>query len=468
MTGELIYATANELLEMYKNKQVSPVEVTQAVLDRIHSANERLNAFVQIDDEGALKAARQSEKRWHDGAPEGKLDGVPTTIKDIVLMKGFPTYRGSNTIDADGPWNDDSPAVARLKEHNAIIVGKTTTPEFGWKGVTDSPKTGITRNPWDISKTPGGSSGGASAACAAGMGALHIGTDGGGSIRIPAGFTGIFGHKPSFGLVPAWPLSAFGTLSHVGPMTRSVKDAALMLEVISEEDSRDWFAQPPGGRDFTSGLANGFEGLRIAYSPDLGYADVDEEVATAVDQAVETMIANGVNITRADPGFDNPLWIFNRHWWAGAYSGLGGLSEEQKQLLDPGLREVLKKGEAISLEEYLEAVKARGELGIFMNRFHQQYDLLITPSLAAPAFEAGALVPGGAAPEETDWTGWTPFSYPFNLTQQPACSIPCGFTRAGLPVGLQFVGAKYQDATVLQAAAAFERMCPVTKAWPDF
>ncbi|MDH3596510.1 MAG: amidase family protein, partial [Rhodospirillales bacterium] len=247
MTNDPALLTATELLTRFRAGSLSPVEVTEAALARIEAHDTALNAFCLVDAEQALAEARRSEERWRIGAPKGRLDGVPASIKDLLLTKGWPTLRGSKALDPDQPWDEDAPAVARLREHGAVLLGKTTTPEFGWKGVTDSPLTGVTRNPWDPSRTPGGSSGGAAAAVATGMGALAIGTDGGGSIRIPAGFTGIFGLKPSFGRVPAYPLSPFGTVAHLGPMTRSVADAALMLTVLAEPDPRDWYALPVDG-----------------------------------------------------------------------------------------------------------------------------------------------------------------------------------------------------------------------------
>src|SRR3982751_6240485 len=243
MSTQLCGITACELLDGYRKHELSPVEVTRAVLERIEKVNPALNAFCLVSDR-ALDEAKASEERWMRGQPRGLLDGVPVSIKDIILTRGWPTLRGSKTVDAKGPWNDDAPVTARLREHGAVLIGKTTTPEFGWKGVTDSPLTGITRNPWNQQKTPGGSSGGAAAAVAAGMGPLAVGTDGGGSIRIPCSFTGLFGIKPSFGRVPAWPLSPFGTVAHVGPMTRSVADAALLLNVLALADARDWHSLP--------------------------------------------------------------------------------------------------------------------------------------------------------------------------------------------------------------------------------
>ncbi|HEX6318254.1 MAG TPA: amidase family protein, partial [Burkholderiales bacterium] len=251
--SELWAKTAAELLDGYRRHEFSPLEVARAVLGRIEALNPKFNAFCLVSQE-VEKEAKASESRWLAGQPRGLLDGVPVSIKDLLLTRGWPTLRGSKAVDPNGPWNDDAPAVARLREHGAVLLGKTTTPEFGWKGVTDSALTGITRNPWDKSKTPGGSSGGAAAALASGMGPLAVGTDGGGSIRIPCSFTGLFGLKPSFGRVPAWPLSPFGTVAHVGPMARSVGDAALMLNVLAQPDARDWHALPYEPQDWRTSL----------------------------------------------------------------------------------------------------------------------------------------------------------------------------------------------------------------------
>src|SRR2546423_14774377 len=312
MTADLCALTATELLEGYRKHDLSPVEVTRAVLERIEKLNPVLNAFNLVSNH-ALEDAKVSESRWLAGQPKGLLDGVPVSIKDIILTKGWPTLRGSQTIDPKGSWNDDARATARLREHGAVLIGKTTTPEFGWKGVTDSALTGITRNPWNPAKTPGGSSGGAAAALASGMGALAVGTDGGGSIRIPCSFTGVFGLKASFGRVPAWPLSPFGTVAHVGPMTRSVADAALMLNVLAQPDARDWYALPYEARDWRAGLEQGVRDLRIAYSPDLGYASVDAEVAAIVRKAVDVFTDLGAKVEEKHPGFENPEAIFRVH-----------------------------------------------------------------------------------------------------------------------------------------------------------
>ncbi len=457
--SELCSLSATEMVDGYRKKSFSPVEVTKAVLERIERLNPVLNAFVLVGRKEALAAAKASEARWRAKHPMGQLDGVPVSIKDLILTKGWPTLRGSKTVDPKGPWNDDAPCVARLREHGAVILGKTTTPEFGWKGVTDSPLTGITRNPWNTKLTPGGSSGGAAAAVASGMGPLAIGTDGGGSIRIPCAFTGLFGLKPSFGRVPAWPLSPMGTVAHVGPMTRSVADAALMMNVISLPDARDWHGLPWDARDYRVGLEDGVKGLRIAYSADLGYAKVDPEVARIVKKAVRTFSDLGAHVEAEDPGFPHSLELFLRHWFPGAAFIVRGIPASKRRLVDKGLLEVARQGEKVSAAAYLDAVKQRGALGETMNMFHRRYDLLLTPTLPLPAFKAGREVSN--VMKEKHWTDWTPFSYPFNLTQQPAASIPCGFTKSGLPVGLHIVGPRYGDALVLRAARAFESAHPI-------
>ena len=457
MSAELAYTSATELVRRYRAKQLSPLEVTQAVLARICELNPRLNAFCLIDEAGAIKAARASEARWLKGAPLGALDGVPASIKDLILTRGWPTLRGSKTVDRAGPWLEDGPATARLREAGAVLLGKTCTPEFGWKGVTDSALTGITRNPWNAERTPGGSSGGASAQVAAGMGQLAVGTDGGGSIRIPCSFAGISGIKAGFGRVPAWPLSPFGTVAHVGPMARTVADCALMLNVLAQPDARDWTALPHVGGDWTEGLDAGVKGLRIAYSPRLGYVKhVDAEVEARVADAARVLAGMGAQVDEVDPGFADCREIFWVHWTAGAYNLLRNMPKEKFALLDPGLQQASASGSKHTLAQYLDAVNARGALGEHMKRFHQKYDLLLTPATAIPAFAAGVVAPERPAGEE-DWTWWTPFSFPFNLTQQPAMSVPCGFSGDGLPIGLQLVGPMQREDLVLRAAHAYQQ-----------
>ena len=311
--SDIAFASALDLVELYRTQALSPVEAAEALLARAEALQPKLNAFCVIDRDGALEAARAAERRWRDGEPLGPLDGVPVTIKDLVPMRGFPTRRGSRMIDPV-PDTEDGPAVARLREAGAVILGKTTTPEFGWKAIGDSPLTGITRNPWNLDRTPGGSSAGAAAACAAGIAPLHVGSDGAGSIRIPSAFTGIFGIKATFGRVPAHPASPMGLLSNVGPMTRSVRDAALMLNMLARPDHRDPYSLPPERRMYLDGIEDGVRGWRIAYSPDLGYAKVDPEIAACVAEAAQRFEELGAHVEQvgahlrlAAPGAADPV-----------------------------------------------------------------------------------------------------------------------------------------------------------------
>jgi aspartyl-tRNA(Asn)/glutamyl-tRNA(Gln) amidotransferase subunit A len=451
--------SAVELVDLYRARKLSPVEVTIAALDRIARHNARFNAFCLVDEEAALAAARASEGRWFKGRPLGRVDGVPASVKDLLITRGWPTLRGSKAVDPNQAWEEDAPCVARLREEGAVLLGKTTTPEFGWKGVTDSPLTGITRNPWDPSKTPGGSSGGAAVAAACGMGALHLGTDGGGSIRIPAGFTGIVGLKQSYGRVPASPLSPFGTLAHIGPMTRTVADTALMLSVISKPDARDWYALPYDGRDYLEGLEDGVKGWRIAFSPTLGGHHVEPEIAKLVASAAAAFRELGATVEEVEPDIGTACALtFTNHWYPGAANALRIYSAEQKALMDPGLTEIAAVGAKLPLMDYLAAVKEREQLGVRMNRFHEEWDLLLTPTLPLAAFDAGVEVP--VKSDGSHWPDWTPFTYPFNLTRQPAATIPCGLTSAGLPAGLQIIGPSHGDVAVLRAARAFEKLRP--------
>ncbi|GHJ35637.1 amidase [Streptomyces sp. TS71-3] len=458
---DLCARTATELLAGYRDGSLSPVDAVDAVLARIDRLDPLLNSYCLVDPEAARREAAASAERWRRGEPCGLLDGVPVSIKDLLLTKGWPTLRGSLSTDPDAASDQDAPAVARLREHGAVLVGKTTTPEFGWKGVTDGPRTGITRNPWDVTRTSGGSSGGSAAAVAAGLAPLSVGTDGGGSVRIPAAFCGIFGLKPTYGRIPLYPASPFGTLAHAGPMTRTVEDAALMMDVLCGADDRDWSALAPYAGGFRAALeggngdAAGVRGLRVAYSPALTNdpaVPVDPAVAARVRHAADVLADLGAEVEEADPGFADPVGAYHTLWFSGAAKVVEHLTPEQFGRLDPGLQEVCRLGGSMSALDYLGAVDERMALGVLMGRFHRRYDLLLTPALPGTAFEAGHEVPPGSGLAR--WTGWTPFSYPFNLTQQPAASVPCGTAADGLPVGAQLVAARHRDDLVLRASHA--------------
>ena len=454
------YLSVAELLRAYRARSASPLDAVRAAYARIARIEPRINAFCVLANEAeALRLGAESEARWREGRPRGEMDGVPITVKDAILAKGWPTLRGSKTIDPKQPWNEDAPAVARLREAGAIILGKTTTPEFGWKGVTDSPLSGVTRNPWNLALTPGGSSGGSAAALASGIGHAAIGTDAGGSVRIPASFSGLFALKATAGRIPNYPPSAVGTLGHIGPITHTVEDAALMLNLMAQPDGRDWLSLPPADTDFRVGLNRGVRGLRIAYSPTLGYAKVERDVAELVQNQVRVFEELGARVEEVEKPFEDPTETFRVHFFAGIAHSTRLLNEAQLAKLDPDLANVLEEARKVTLADYMSAIDRRAALGRATRAFHEKHDLLLTPTMAVAPFEAGRLTPDGGG----DWTAWTPFTYPFNLTGQPAATVPCGFVRGERPVGLQIVGAMYQDHLVLGAAQAFQSARPQTR-----
>jgi len=446
--------SAVDLAAGFADGSVSPVDATQAALDAIDRYDGDANAFVLVDTEGALAAAKVSEQRWLGGSPLSAYDGVPTSIKDILLTAGWPTLRGTRLIDEVGQWEEDAPAVARLREAGVVLIGKTTTPEFAWKGVTDSMRHGATGNPWGARLTSGGSSGGSATAVGLGMGAWSVGTDGGGSVRIPAAFTGTVALKPTYGLLPMYPPSPFGTLSHGGPMTRTVTDAAAMLDLLTGFDPRDWSAMPTPKTSFLVGLDAGVEGLRVAFSPALGYVRNDPEIEAAVRAAVSVLVEAGAVVEEVDPGFGDPVEAFELLWFTGAAKVVAAFGARAIERVDPALRAGIEGHAGATASDFLDATSVRADLGIRMGRLHETYDLLLTPTMPIPAFAVGQDAPDCWPSQH--WTSWTHYTYPFNMTQQPALSLPCGFTSAGLPVGLQVVGRRHDDALVLRAGRAYE------------
>ncbi len=454
------YLSAEELTKKYARKELSPVDVTEAILQKIEADNPEYNAFCLIDPENAVISARQSEQRWMRGEPCGLIDGVPTTVKDLVLTKGWPTLRGSRTVDPSGPWDEDAPVTDKLRKHGAVFLGKTTTPEFGSMGVTESPLTGSTRNGWNSKRTSGGSSGGAGTAAARGCGVLHVGTDAAGSVRIPASFNGIFSLKPTFGRVPVFPPSPLGTVSHVGPMTRTVDDAARMMTVITEPDNRDWYALPYDPCIYHEGLDRPLAGLRIAYSRDLGYAKVNATVGEVCDKAVGNFREAGAIVENIENPLDeDPAWITDRLWFAAFLTITKAMKPEDVALMDPLLVGMLERARELTVPDVLEAHRAREDMSLKLCSLHADYDLLVTPTMPMTAFEAGPFNPWNSSSPD-DWIRWSSFTYPFDLSQQPAATCPCGLDTDGLPIGLQIVGPKYADYLVLQASKAFEKLSP--------
>jgi aspartyl-tRNA(Asn)/glutamyl-tRNA(Gln) amidotransferase subunit A len=463
---DLCFMPATLLAAAIRQKKVSPVEVINAVYARLHKINPKINAFCTVTEQQARQAAKEAEAAVVRGEDIGPLHGVPVSIKDLFLTRGVRTMFGSRIRETYVP-DENAPVVDKLLAAGAIALGKTATPEFGFKGVTDSPATGITRNPWDLSKTPGGSSGGAGAAVATGLGQLAVGSDGAGSIRIPSSFCGIFGLKPSFGRVPVYPPAPVAILVHAGPMTRTVRDAALMLNAISGPDERDLLSLPSDPTNFLSACEGGIRGLRVAWSPMLGYAKVDPEVARVTESAAKVFESSfGCTVEAADPGFESP-WRSLSILWVMSYAlRLRTFLREWEDRMDSDLVTLIKRVERLNATDYGEAVANRAALWDTTRKFFNRFDLLLTPTLPVPAFPVSRIGPEQiltSADGLIPFSDWVPFTYPWNMTGQPAATVPCGFTREGLPVGLQIIGRRFADATVLRAAAAFEEVRP----WND-
>ncbi|MBP0462909.1 amidase [Roseomonas sp. PWR1] len=451
---DLATLPATAQAELVRTRRASPVEVTRAVLARIEAWEPRLNAFAALDADGAMAAARKAEAAVMAGLPLGPLHGVPATIKDITAVAGLPTRRGSRLSDP-APLGHDAPLVARLKAAGAIILGKTTSTEYGWTAVSSSPLTGHTHNPWKHGVTAGGSSSGAAALAGAGCGALHLGTDGAGSVRLPAHFCGAVGHKPTFGLVPYAPVTNNQSLSHAGPITRSVADAALMLEVMAGLHPADHTTLPGGFRAAEVGAPD-LRGLRIAYSPDLGHARVDPDVAAAVRAALPAFEAAGAMVEEVTPPWGPKGPGLERGLWGIAMLPFLETDPERRALQDPGLAACLAEYEGMTLREAIAAQGQRiayaAEIGQW---FASGWDLLVTPAASVTAFEVGRQRPAHWPDHAWDWLVWAEFSYPFDLSHGAAVSVPCGRDGQGLPIGLQIAGPRCADALVLRAAAAF-------------
>jgi aspartyl-tRNA(Asn)/glutamyl-tRNA(Gln) amidotransferase subunit A len=455
MSDALCFLSIAELSARYADGTCSPVDIVRAHLTRAARLEPKLQAFQLIDEDGALRAAAASAARWRAGRPVGALDGVPLTIKDNVDVAGFPTRHGSRTSD-DAPAETDAPVVARLREAGAVILGKTRLPEFGWKGLTDGPlHDQPTRNPSNLAHTPGGSSGGAAACVAAGIGTVAFGNDGGGSIRGPASFCGLFGLKPTFGRVPHDKHEGpFGTLVAGGPITRSVADAIITLDVMARPDDRDWFALPPPPAGWLAALRPRLRDLRFAYAPELGGVAPDAEVRRVVEAAVATLAAQGARITTLGPIIDPLRPSFEAYWLAGFAKRLRAIPPARHDEMDPQLRRLAEQGLAVGIEALLAGEAARAALGRRLGAVHREYDLLLTPSMPHAAPTVGTIYHTDAYDR---WRDGVPYSLPFNLTGQPAATLPCGVTHTGLPVGLQVVGPRFAERAILEACLGIEQ-----------
>ncbi len=467
-TYEICCLSVADTVQAIRTKRLSPVEVTEAVLNRIEELNPRVNAYCTVAAEGARRQAAEAEAAVMRGDHLGPLHGVPVSIKDITFTRGIRTTGGSRIYEDFVP-KQDAIVVERLKQAGAIILGKTNTSEFGWVAVTDNTVFGPTRNPWNPELTSGGSSGGAAASIATCMGALAIGSDGGGSIRIPASFCGVFGFMPSYGRVPQGPgFPAWETLSRTGPISRTVADAALAMEVIGGRDDRDRMSLPDAGFHCMARLEGDIKKLRLAWSRDLGYATVDPRVVRVVEAAVRVFdrLSSGVDEV-TNLAVANPEPCFSRVVGVNLAAFLEDKLDEWRDRIDPGLVRFAEAHSDITATEYLGARQQMSRYWDGIRPLFEEYDLLLTPTVAVPPFEVGKYGVREVDGKKTSPLNWMAFTYPFNITGQPAASVPCGWTDEGLPVGLQIVGRRFDDLTVLRAAFSFEQASPWAEGYPS-
>ena len=458
MSADFDLMSVAELRRRVVSKSISPVELTRRALAKAEATQGNLNAFFVILPEAALAAAKAAEDAVMRSQPLGLLHGLPFSAKDLMAVAGVPYASGSLTM-AKNVAAVDAPAVERAKAAGAILIGKTTTSEFGCKPVGDSPLTGITRNPWNLAKTPGGSSAGAAASVAAGITPFALGTDGGGSIRIPCCFTGLAGIKAQFGRVPVWPASATPTLAHVGPIARSIGDAALILTSIGGYDPRDPFSVSAAMPDVLGACRASVAGLRIAFSPTLGYARPAPEVVAIVTSAARVFEELGGTVDHVDKVFDkDPSDLWTAEFYAGAGTRLRPFVEKERDLLDPAVAEVLEAALSQDLRDYYEKVFERYALRDKMRTFFETYDLLLSPVLPVTSLDLGKNIPDQLP--DRNLVSWVYYTYPFNLTGQPAATVCAGIAADGMPVGLQIVGRALGEYDVVRAAAAYERTKP--------
>ncbi len=464
---ELWKLTALELGRLIARREVRAVEVVEHFLERIEALNPTLNALVTLDADGALAAAQAVDERLDRGETLSPLAGVPVTIKDLTETRGLRTTYGSALLRDHVP-EVDAVLVERLRRAGLPILGKTNTPEFGGKFDTENRLFGATRNPWKLSHSPGGSSGGAAAQVAVGMGPIAHGNDGGGSIRVPAACCGVFGLKPQFGRVPFWPRQdSWATLNHEGPIARSVRDAAALLDLMAGPDPRDPYSLPGPPPPFLAACEGDVQGLRVAWSPTPGYGRVDPEVQALCEAAARTFEALGCHVEEASARLDFPaeafLGIIVPRMVAQLERDLPPGFVEQ---LDPMLAVFLPYADQLSSRDVARAEFIRLQLYDRVEAFLQQYDLWLLPVMAAPPHRSGEFGPTEVAGQPVESPLEPFFTFPFNLTGHPAASVPAGFTHDGLPVGLQIVGRRFAEATVLRAAACYEAARPWADHWP--
>jgi aspartyl-tRNA(Asn)/glutamyl-tRNA(Gln) amidotransferase subunit A len=468
---ELCYTSAVDLTKQIKAKELSPVELMDAFLDRIEAINPKLNAYVTVHPELSRELAKKAEDAVQKGEDLGSMHGLPISIKDLTHTAGIRSTSGSKVFENFIP-DEDAPLVTRLKNAGAISLGKTNTPEFGWLATTDNDLFGPTSNPWNTEYTSSGSSGGAASACAAGLASFSMGSDGGGSIRHPASFCGLFGIKSTFGLIPRHPaVDGWPTLSHNGPLTRTVEDAALAMDVLTGYDPADMYSTPLPPQNFQKNLQRDLKGLRVAYTKDLGYAEVDPEVARNFVEGLKTFESLGCELVEATPDVSDARKIFQGVMFVEAVgSDLQFINEAGTSKMSEDLTQFILKRKDIYARDYMAALSKRNALYTRVHTFFQDFDLLLTPTMAIPPFKhpkTMADYPHQVDGKEVSSTGWHPYTFPFNLTGQPAATVPCGFSDAGLPIGLQIIAPKFHDLLVMQASAQYEQANPWNKKRPN-
>ncbi len=458
---EICFSSAVKLANSIKSQEISAIEVAETIFERIEKINPHINAYCTPTFELARELAKKADLRIKNREKIPLLNGVPTSIKDLMDVKNVRTTMGfkplQNTIA-----EEDEPVVARLRQAGAVLLGKTNTPAFGHIPVTDNLIFGATKNPWNLGRTSGGSSGGAGAATAAGLCALALGSDGGGSIRIPSCFCGVYGLKPSFGRSPRYEHGniSWTTLDHYGPIVRYVEDAALMLDVMKGPDDSDRFTIPSSDVNYLQKLNEKPTKLKIGYSMDLGFVKaVDPEVEKSVLEAAQKLKKVDWSVEESNIKIKKPELSFNTIVTAGLAYDLQQFLK-QKENLDPTLVKMIEAGLTYSAIDVKRAEAQREEIyHEFCNSF-KNFDILITPTLACPAFGLGMMYPPKIAGKGVSPVGFMSFTYPINLIGNPAASIPCGFSSEGLPIGMQIIGKRFDELTVLQVSKAFEEIAP--------
>jgi aspartyl-tRNA(Asn)/glutamyl-tRNA(Gln) amidotransferase subunit A len=458
MSADFDAMTAVELRDRIARREISPVEVTRRALEKAEATQASLNAFFLMMPEQAMAAAKAAEDAVMKKEPLGLLHGVPFSAKDLIAVGGERFAFGSRCME-NNLAAADAPSVERAKKAGGILIGKTTTSEFGCKAVGDSPLTGITRNPWNLKKTPGGSSAGAAASVAAGITSVALGTDGGGSLRIPGSLTGLAAIKGQFGRIPVWPVSATTTLSHVGPMARTVEDAALLFMACAGYDPRDAFSVAGPVPDLLAACKQDARGLRVAFSPTLGYARPNSAVLHILNAVANQFEMLGCTVELVVRVFDqDPVDIWAAEFYAGAGTRLRPFLEKQRELIDPAVAEILEQALRQELRDYYARVFERYAFRDTARAFFERYDLLISPVLPVTSLDAGKNVPDHLT--DRNLVSWVYYTYPFNLTGQPAATVCAGIAADGMPVGLQIVGRSHCEADVVRAGAAYERSQP--------